>query len=168
VRVLDADGNEGGPDTVGELFSRSPYHYNGYWGRAEETRASFRGDWFSAGDMAQRDEEGYIYLVDRKKDLVITGGINVYPREIEEILFAHSGVSEAAVIGVPDEYWGEVLKAFVVPRVDARPSAEDLLAHCRASLAGYKIPKSIEFIPALPRNTAGKVLKTELRASSKA
>jgi long-chain acyl-CoA synthetase len=166
VRVLDADGNEVGPDTVGELFSRSPYHYNGYWGRAEETRSTFRGDWFSAGDMAQRDNEGYIYLVDRKKDLVISGGINVYPREIEEVLFAHPAVAEAAVIGVPDDYWGEVLKAFVVVRRDASASADDLLAHCRSSLAGYKIPKTVEFIGALPRNTAGKVLKTELRASA--
>ena len=167
VRVLDAEGNEVGPDTVGELFSRSPYHYNGYWGRAEETRATFRGDWFSAGDMAQRDSEGYIYLVDRKKDLVISGGINVYPREIEEVLFAHPAVAEAAVIGVPDDYWGEVLKAFVVVRRDTSASADDLLAHCRSSLAGYKIPKTVEFIGALPRNTAGKVLKTELRASVK-
>jgi acyl-CoA synthetase (AMP-forming)/AMP-acid ligase II len=168
VRVLDADGNEVGPDTVGELYSRSPYHYNGYWGRPAETRASFRGDWFSAGDMAQRDDEGYIYLVDRKKDLVISGGINVYPREIEEVLFAHPAVAEAAVIGIPDDYWGEVLKAFVVVRRGAAPGAEDLLAHCRTSLAGYKIPKSVEFIDALPRNTAGKVLKNELRASHKA
>lgn len=167
VRLLDGEGNEVGPNVVGELFSRSPYHYNGYWGRDEETRATFRDDWFSAGDMAQRDEEGYIYLVDRKKDLVITGGINVYPREIEEVLFAHPGVAEASVIGVPDEYWGETLKAFIVKRHDASPSADDLLAHCRASLAGYKIPKTVEFIAALPRNTAGKVLKTELRASLK-
>ena len=167
VRVLDAEGNELGPGTVGELFSRSPYHYNGYWGRAEETRASFRGDWFSAGDMAQRDEEGYIYLVDRKKDLVISGGINVYPREIEEVLFAHPSVADAAVIGIPDDYWGEVLKAYVVLRRNTAPSADDLLAHCRASLAGYKIPKSVEFLAALPRNTAGKVLKTELRASAR-
>lgn len=168
VRVLDAEGNEVGPGTVGELYSRSPYHYNGYWGRPDETRASFRGDWFSAGDMAQRDEEGYLYLVDRKKDLVISGGINVYPREIEEVLFAHPAVMDAAVIGIPDDYWGEVLKAFVVVRRGGELAAEDLLAHCRASLAGYKIPKSVEFIDALPRNTAGKVLKTELRASAKA
>lgn len=163
VRVLDDDGQEVGPGTVGELFSRSPYHYNGYWGREEETRASFRGDWFSAGDMAERDEEGYIYLVDRKKDLVISGGINVYPREIEEVLFAHPSVADAAVIGIPDDYWGEVLKAFVVLRRDTRPSAEELLAHCRVCLAGYKIPKVVEFMDALPRNTAGKVLKTALR-----
>jgi long-chain acyl-CoA synthetase len=167
VRVLDDEGREVGPDTVGELFSRSPYHYNGYWGRAEETRASFRGDWFSAGDMAVRDDEGYIYLVDRKKDLVISGGINVYPREIEEVLFAHPSVADAAVIGIPDDYWGEVLKAFVVLRRDARPSADELLAHCRASLAGYKIPKTVEFMDMLPRNTAGKVLKTTLRANAR-
>ena len=114
-----------------------------------------------------RDEEGYVYLVDRKKDLVISGGINVYPREIEEVLFAHPAVAEAAVIGIPDDYWGEVLKAFVVVRRGAAPQAEELLAHCRASLAGYKIPKSIAFIDLLPRNTAGKVLKTELRACAK-
>jgi long-chain acyl-CoA synthetase len=163
VRVLDANGDEVGPGTVGELFSRSPYHYNGYWGREEETRDAFRGDWFSAGDMAERDDEGHIYLVDRKKDLVISGGINVYPREIEEVLFAHPAVADAAVIGMPDEYWGETLKAFVVLRRDATSSAEQLLDHCRAHLAGYKIPKSMEFVAALPRNAVGKVLKTELR-----
>ncbi|MGE0733578.1 MAG: AMP-binding protein [Alphaproteobacteria bacterium] len=164
VRILDDDGNEVGPDVTGELYSRSEVHFVGYFDRPEETKAAFRGDWFSAGDMAQRDEEGYLYIVDRKKDMVISGGLNIYPREIEEVLFTHPAVREAAVIGVPDDYWGETLKAFVVLHPGKAPTPEELIEHCRKDLAGYKIPKAVVFIDALPRNTAGKVLKTTLRA----
>ena len=163
VRLLNDAGEEVPPGEVGELYSSSPYIYNGYWGKPEETAACFRGDWFSAGDMATKDEDGFIYLVDRKKDMVISGGINVYPREIEEILFRHPAVADAAVIGVPDEKWGETLKGFVVLKPDAAPDEAALEAFCRKNLSPYKVPKSFEFTPALPRNAAGKVLKRELR-----
>jgi acyl-CoA synthetase (AMP-forming)/AMP-acid ligase II len=148
---------------VGELFSASPYLFNGYWNNPEATRACMRDGWVTAGDMARMDEEGHIYLVDRKKDMFISGGVNVYPREIEEQLFRLGGVKEAAVVGVPDSYWGEVGRAFIVRQPGAALDADAVLAYCKSKLAGYKLPKSVAFVDALPRNAAGKVLKTELR-----
>jgi long-chain acyl-CoA synthetase len=163
VKIVDANFKECAPDVVGELFSLSPYMFNGYWNKPEETEAAFRDGWVSVGDMARRDAEGYIYIVDRKKDMVISGGVNIYPREIEEVLFTHPAVAEAAVIGLPDEKWGERLKAFIVLRADARLSASDIVAYCEGKIANYKIPKDLAFLTALPRNANGKVLKTELR-----
>ncbi|MCY4191826.1 MAG: AMP-binding protein [Rhodospirillaceae bacterium] len=163
VRLLDEAGEEVAQGKVGELYSSSPYIYNGYWGKPKETADCFRGGWFSAGDMAIKDEDGFVYLVDRKKDMVISGGINIYPREIEEVLFRHSAVADAAVVGIPNEKWGEELNSFIVLRSDASTDAASLKAFCRDNLAPYKIPKSFEFMSALPRNAAGKILKRELR-----
>ena len=164
LRLLDDAGQPVAPGAVGELFSRSPYGFNGYWGKPAESAACVRdGQWVTAGDLATRDEDGFYFIVDRKKDLVISGGLNIYPREIEEVLFAHPAVADAAVVGVPDAYWGEALRAFVVARPGAAPTAETLAAHCRQSLAGFKVPHAFVAIDALPRNTAGKVLKTALR-----
>jgi long-chain acyl-CoA synthetase len=163
VRLLDADGQDVAAGEVGELHSRSPYLFRGYWGRPEASREAFRGEWMTVGDIARRDEEGYIYLVDRKKDLIITGGVNVYPREIEEVLHAHPAIAEAAVIGVPDAYWGEAVTAIVACRRGQTIDANDLIAFCTQNLAGFKVPKRVDFVDALPRNAAGKVLKTELR-----
>jgi long-chain acyl-CoA synthetase len=115
------------------------------------------------GDLARRDDEGYVYIVDRKKDMVISGGVNIYPREIEEVLLAHPAVSDIAVVGVPDERWGERLRAFVVLRPGARLSVDDIGSFCAGRLAPYKIPKELRSIEVLPRNANGKVLKTELR-----
>jgi acyl-CoA synthetase (AMP-forming)/AMP-acid ligase II len=165
VRLLDAAENEVAPGAVGELFTRSPHLFNGYWKRPRETAAAFRDGWFSAGDLARQDEEGYIYLVDRKDDMIISGGINVYPREIEEVLFHHPAVREAAVIGTPDPYWGSRITAFVVVREGISVSDEELADFCRGALADYKIPKRISFVDALPRNAAGKVRKTVLRGA---
>ena len=136
--------------------------FNGYWNRPEETAKAVRDGWVSVGDMARRDAEGFLYIVDRKKDMVISGGVNIYPREVEEVLLAHPLVADAAVIGVPDETWGERLKAFVVPR-GAAITAEAIGAHCAGRIAGYKIPRDVALVDALPRNANGKVLKTELR-----
>jgi len=163
VKLLDGTGKEVPDGSVGELYSRSPFLFSGYWGKPEATAEAYRGEWLSVGDMARRDEEGYLYLVDRKKDLIISGGVNVYPREIEEVLHSHPAIIEAAVIGVPDDYWGEAVKAFVVCRRGVTASAEELLTYCQQSLAGFKLPKSFEFVDALPRNAAGKVLKRDLR-----
>ncbi len=165
VRILREDGSEAAPGEIGELFSTGPTLFNGYWDRPGETGAALRdGRWFSAGDLATRDDEDYLYIVDRKKDMVISGGINIYPREIEEALFAHPAIADAAVIGVPDAYWGEALKAFVVPRPGMQVSPQALQEHCRARLAGYKTPREFAFVESLPRNPAGKILKTALRS----
>ncbi len=163
VQILDDSGNECPPEQVGELFSRSPYLFNGYWKRPQETQDAFRNGWLSVGDLAKRDAEGYIYIVDRKKDMVISGGVNIYPREIEEVLLMHPSVVDIAVIGVPDEKWGERLRTFVVLRGDSQFSVEDMVNYCTGKIATYKIPRELRTIDALPRNANGKVLKTELR-----
>ena len=141
----------------------SPYLFNGYWNRPEESHDAVRDGWFSAGDIAYRDDEGYIYLVDRKNDKIISGGVNIYPREVEEVLLRHPAVVEAAVFGVPDERWGEAVHAVVVvtPGIDA--AEDDIVDFCANSIARYKLPKQIEFTDSLPRNAAGKILRRELR-----
>ena len=163
VKLLDDAGKEVGPNEVGELFSRSPYLFNGYWGLPEATAESLRDGWFSAGDLAVKDDEGFIYIVDRKQDMIISGGVNIYPREIEEVLHHHPAVKEAACVGVKDEYWGEALAAHVVVRSGAIVTEAELLAFCEERLARYKLPKSVTFIAELPRNAAGKVLRRDLR-----
>jgi len=165
IRLLDEDGREVGPGEVGELYSRSPYLFNGYFARPDETAACMRDGWISAGDLARRDDDGYFYIVDRKKDMVISGGLNIYPREIEEQLVHHPEVLEAAVVGMPDEHWGESLVAFVVRRQGSSAQPAEFESHCRDRLAGYKVPRRYEFVGSLPRNAGGKVLKNELRAA---
>ena len=167
IRLLAPDGGEVADGEVGELFSRSPYLFEGYWNRPEWTAECTRaGGWVSAGDLARRDADGFLYIVDRKKDMVVSGGFNVYPREVEIVLEQHPAVREACVVGVADEHWGERVRGFVVLREghDAGQTlAEDIAALCRERLAGYKVPRDIGFIAAVPRNLGGKVLKRELR-----
>ncbi|WP_304189862.1 class I adenylate-forming enzyme family protein [Phenylobacterium aquaticum] len=163
LRLLDDEGREVAPGEVGELHSTSPYLFNGYWNKPDQTAEAFRDGFVSVGDMAVRDEEGFVYIVDRKKDMVITGGMNVYPREIETLLDQHAAVDECAVIGVEDPRWGEQLVAYVVAAPGASVSTEALAAYCVEHLAPYKRPKAFRPIDALPRNANGKVLKTALR-----
>jgi len=163
VKLLDEDGHPVKRGEVGELFSISPNMFLGYWNKPEATAAAMRDGWFSAGDLAWQDADGCLYIVDRKKDMFISGGVNVYPREIEEFLFRLPGVREAAVVGVADDYWGEVGKAFLVLEPGADVSAESVIATCKEMIAGYKVPRHVAFVDSLPRNPAGKVLKTELR-----
>lgn len=163
IRLINEEGQEVKQGEVGELYSRSPYLFSGYWKLPEATQQSVIDGWFSAGDMAQQDEEGYLYLVDRKKDLIISGGVNVYPREIEELLHRHPAVADVAVIGITDDYWGEAIKAYVVIGAGQQTNSADLQEFCQKSLAKYKVPKSFEFIDMLPRNAAGKILKRALR-----
>jgi acyl-CoA synthetase (AMP-forming)/AMP-acid ligase II len=164
LRVVDDQGTEVGFGGTGELYSRSPFLMNGYWRDDEATRACTTVDGFlSAGDVARLDEEGYVYIVDRKQDMIISGGVNVYPREVEETLMAHPSIAEAAVVGIPSEKWGEELKAFVVLRPGHHLDAAALETHCRSQLAGFKVPHQIEVLDSLPRNAAGKVLKRTLR-----
>jgi acyl-CoA synthetase (AMP-forming)/AMP-acid ligase II len=161
VRVVGDDGAPVGPGGTGELFSRSPYLMNGYLDDPEATAACTTPDGFlTSGDVVRLDEDNFIYIVDRKKDLIISGGTNIYPREVEDVLFGHAAVRECAVVGFPNETYGEEVVAFVV----GTASAEELDAHCRASLARFKVPRRYEFVDALPRNAAGKILKRELRA----
>jgi len=163
VRLLGDDGKPVTTGEVGELYNNSPCLFLGYWNQPEATAATMRDGCFSAGDLARTDDEGYFYLVDRKKDMYISGGVNVYPREIEELLFRLPGVKEAAVVGVHDDYWGETGKAFIVMQPGATLAADELIAACKQNLAGYKVPRHVAFLEALPRNAAGKVLKTDLR-----
>jgi long-chain acyl-CoA synthetase len=164
VKFVDGDGHEVGRGDVGELYSQSPYLFNGYLNRPEETAAALRDGWFSAGDVGFRDEEGYVYLLDRTDDKIISGGVNVYPREVEELLQRHPAVVEAAVFGVPDDYWGEAVRAAVVLRATAQVQETELLDLCRRELAPPKRPKAIDFCDHLPRSAAGKLLRRELRA----
>lgn len=163
LRVVNERGEEVQPGEVGEIVARGDNVMLGYYKMEEETAKTLRGGWLHTGDLATVDSEGYIFIVDRAKDMIISGGENIYPREIEEVLFGHPGVADAAVIGIPDPKWGEVPLAVVVPRPGAAPTAEDLVAHCRARLAGFKVPKRVEFVKELPRNPSGKVLKRVLR-----
>ncbi|WP_124069400.1 fatty acid--CoA ligase family protein [Filibacter tadaridae] len=162
-KVVDELGNEVGPGEVGELIVRGPNVMKGYYKMPEETEATIRDGWLYTGDMARRDENGYFYIVDRKKDLVIVGGYNVYPREVEEVLFAHRDIVEAAVIGLPDPDFGESILAFVVLKDGLSQDEAQLLDYCNKRLAKYKVPKRIEFLDELPKNTTGKILRRSLK-----
>ena len=165
MRVVHPDTEaECGPGEVGEVRLRGPNVMRGYFNRPQETAAALTPDgWLRTGDGGYVDEEGFLFLTDRIKDMVVTGGENVYPVEVEEALSQHPGVAEVAVIGVPDERWGEAVKALVVPVAGAEPQAAELIAFARERLAGYKLPRSVDFVPTLPRTPSGKVLKWELR-----
>jgi long-chain acyl-CoA synthetase len=148
----------------GELLVRGENAVmKGYFNRPQENAEAFRGGWFHTGDIARVDAHGYLYIVDRKKDMVVTGGYNVYSKEVEQVLVQHPDIADAAVVGVPDEIYGEAVAAFVQARPGARLSAESVIEHCRAQLAGYKKPRHVVFVDSLPRNSLGKVLKSELR-----
>jgi len=164
VEIRRDDGQSCRIDEVGELFSTSPYLFNGYWQKPEATQGAWQDGWVTVGDLARRDAEGHIYIVDRKTDMVISGGINIYPREVEDVLAQHPAIAEVAVVGVADEKWGERLKAFVVLRPGERLEAEALPAFCAGRLSGIKTPKEFVVIERIPRNATGKVLKTALRA----
>ena len=163
VRVVDEEGRDAGPNTPGEIVVKGDQVLSGYWRNPEATAASFVDGWFRSGDVGQWDEDGYLYIVDRKKDMILTGGENVYPREVEEILYEHPAVVEAAVLGAPDPTWGEKVVAVVCARAGESVSGAELVAFCRERIASYKKPRHVVFIDALPRNASGKVLKRELR-----
>ncbi|MGW6708267.1 acyl-CoA synthetase [Streptomyces sp. NPDC054956] len=165
VRVLRPSGEETGPGEEGEVVVAGPNVTPGYWNLPEATEAAFLdGGRFRSGDVATVDAEGYVRLVGRLKDMIISGGENIYPAEVEDALLGHPDVAEAAVIGVPDPTWGEVGRAVVVPRAGTAPTAGELIAHLEGLLARYKIPKSVVIAPGLPRNAAGKLLKDPIRA----
>lgn len=163
IAIHDPDGKPVPNGEVGEVVVRGPQVMLGYWNRPEETAAAFRDGWYRTGDAARMDDEGYITVVDRLKDMIITGGENVYSAEVENALSRHPGVAACAVIGVPSEQWGEAVHAVVVPRAGASLDAAALREHCRTLIAGYKVPKSVEFRAELPLSRVGKVMKSALR-----
>ena len=163
IRVVDSAGKEVAAGEVGEIVTRSPQNMLGYWNQPEATRRAIRQDWFHTGDAGYLDKDGYIYIYDRVKDMIISGGENIYPAEVESALFGHPAVADVAVIGVPDDKWGEAVKAIVVKKPATQVTPEELTAFARQRIAGYKVPRSIDFVDALPRTPTGKILKRELR-----
>jgi len=172
IKLLDADGNEVEEGGVGELYHNTPYMFSGYWNLPEKTKEAFRGEYCTVGDMARREPDGYYYLVDRKSNMIISGGENIYPSEVENLLGSHDKVKEVAVIGLPDQKWGERVHAVVVLHDGAQTSQDDIIDWCKDKIAGYKRPRSISFIKydEMPRTATGKilhrVLRTQLNAGS--
>ena len=166
VDIWDEQGASCPAGERGEIVLRGPKVFKGYWRDPDATAAAFAGGWFHTGDIGIRDQDGYLFIVDRLKDMIVSGGENIAGSEVERVLYEHDDVVEAAVVGRPDERWGEVPVAHVVVREGATVTAEDLIQHCRSQLAHFKVPKDVTFIDALPRNPSGKVLKRELRVTS--
>ncbi|PWK15935.1 long-chain-fatty-acid--CoA ligase [Tumebacillus permanentifrigoris] len=163
VRLMGEDGQERGVGEIGELICRGPNVMRGYLNRPEETAVTLRDGWLYTGDLATVDEDGYYTIVDRKKDMIIVGGFNVYPREVEEVLFKHPNVAEAAVVGLPDAEYGEKVRAYVALKQADASSTDDLKAYCKEQLASYKVPEEVVILDELPKNTTGKILRRELK-----
>jgi len=163
VRIMDDNGKILPPGQVGEIVIQSDQVMEGYWKKPEATAETLRGGWLHTRDMGYMDEDGYIYLVDRKDDMIVSGGFNVYPKEVEDVLYSHPAVLEAAVFGVPDEKWGEAVKAAVSLRPGMQATAEEIIEHCKKHLASYKKPKSVDFVKELPKSHYGKILRRQLK-----
>jgi long-chain acyl-CoA synthetase len=163
VRVVDENDRDVPVGGVGEIIAAGPNIMRGYWQKPEQSEKSLRGGWYHSKDMGRFDEEGYLYIVDRKDDMIVTGGENVYSTEVEAVLYEHPAVQEAAVVGVPDEKWGEAIKAIVVLRPGAKATETDILEHCKKNLSTYKVPRSVDFLLELPKSGTGKILKTVIR-----
>jgi len=163
VRIVDDKGNDVEPGEVGEIIAQCKHNMVEYWRKPDDTRDTIIDGWLHTGDMGRYDERGYIYIVDRKQDMIISGGENIYPREVEEVLYQHPAVLEAAVIGIPDPFWVERVHAVVALKQEASVTADELISFCKEKLARYKAPKSVEFADSLPKNPSGKILKRELK-----
>ena len=163
LRVVNEKREEVEPGEIGEILLRSNKLMKGYWKKPEETAAALKDGWFHTRDMAMVDEDGYVYIMDRKSDMIISGGFNIYPREVENVIMAHPAVAETAVIGVPDDMWGESVKAVVVPKEGVTLTEEEIIRHCKENLAGYKKPKSVDFIGEIPKNLYGKIDRRALK-----
>ncbi|HZV49095.1 MAG TPA: long-chain fatty acid--CoA ligase [Candidatus Dormibacteraeota bacterium] len=163
LRIVDAEGRDLGEEVVGEILIRGATVMKGYWANPAATAETIREGWLHTGDLGYVDRDGYVYVVDRARDMIVSGGNNIYAREVEEVLLTHPQIVEAAVIGVPDPYWGESVHAIVVVRPGSAIGEEEVVRHCQTALASYKKPRSVEFVGELPKNAYGKVLKRELR-----
>ncbi|MEP3050505.1 MAG: long-chain-fatty-acid--CoA ligase [Erythrobacter sp.] len=164
IRIFDEDSNEVPRGVIGEIVVKSPSNMIGYWNLPEATEKTIRDEWLYTGDAAIMDDDGYIYIQDRIKDMIISGGENVYPAQVESAIYGHPAVGEVAVIGVPDDKWGEAVKACIVPKPGQTVDTDDVIAYAREQLAGFKVPKSIDVIEVMPRNPSGKILRRQLRA----
>ena len=164
VRIFDDEDHEVPVGQVGQIVTRSDVVMKGYWRNPEATARTLRNGWLHTGDIGRMDENGYVFLMDRSKDMIVSGGESIYPREVEEVLARHPAVREVVVIGVPDPQWGEAVKAVVAPRDGSTVTADELIAFCRDHIAGYKRPRSVDFVDELPKSNYGKLLKRELRA----
>jgi fatty-acyl-CoA synthase len=163
VQVLGADGLPVPVGDVGEIAIRGGVVMKGYWNKPEATASSIRSGWFYTGDAGYFDGEGFLFIHDRVKDMIVSGGENIYPAEVENAVFGHPAIADVAVIGVPDAKWGEAVKAIVVLKPSTTATPEDIIAFARSRIAAYKTPKSVDFVDALPRNPSGKILRRELR-----
>jgi acyl-CoA synthetase (AMP-forming)/AMP-acid ligase II len=163
MRIVDEAGNDVRTGEIGEILIKSKRIMTGYWHNPDATERAIRNGWLYTGDMGYYDEKGFIYIADRKKDMIVTGGENVYPKEVEEVLYRHPAVSEAAVIGIPDSYWVEKVHALVVLNPGGQATEDEIIGFCRNQIAHYKAPKSVEFLESLPKNPQGKILKKDLR-----
>ena len=163
IRCVDGDGNSVPQGDVGEIVIKSDMVMKGYWNRPDATEDAIRDGYFYTGDAGYFDEEGFLYIHDRVKDMIVSGGENVYPAEVENALFGHPDVADVAVIGVPDERWGEAVKALVVPKPGTSPDPAAIIAYARERIAAYKAPKTVDFIEVMPRNPSGKILRKDLR-----
>jgi acyl-CoA synthetase (AMP-forming)/AMP-acid ligase II len=161
--VINAKGQECAPGEVGELYAFTPGLFEGYYKDPEKTAHAFMGEYATVGDMAMVDEEGYYYIVDRKNDMIISGGENIYPTEIDNLLSKHPDIISAATIGIPDEKWGEAVKVVAVKKPGSTLTEAEVIAYCKQNLAGYKCPKSVEFWSELPLNATGKIMKRLIR-----
>ena len=164
IRIVDMMGNDLVRGEVGEIIVRSEAMTIGYWNLPEETAKTIKNGWLYTGDFGRFDEQGYVFIVDRKHDMIISGGKNIYPREIEEVIYTHKAVLETAVIGVPDEYWGESVKAFVVLKQGMKVTEDEIIDLCKKTIAGYKKPRSVEFVQQLPKSPTGKILKRVIKS----
>ena len=163
---VEQDGTPAPPGAVGEIVVRGPTVTPGYAGRPDETARAWRGGWFHTGDLGYLDDEGYLYILDRRDDLIVSGGENVYPAEVEAVLLAHRAIADAAVVGVPDERWGQAPVAVVQRHPQTTVTEAEVIAFCRARLADYKVPRAVRWIDVVPRNATGKLLRRALRASA--
>ena len=163
VRVVDENGRDCPPGKIGEIIGRGDNIMKGYWKLPEETKETLKDGWLYTGDMGYWDEYGYLYMADRKKEMIISGGENIYPNEVEQVIPEIDGVEDVAVIGVPDDKWGEAVKALIIKSPDSGLTGEDVIRYCSQQIAGYKKPKSVEFISEFPRSPVGKVQKKVLR-----
>jgi len=163
MKVMDENDNEVKVGEIGEIVLKGPVVMSGYWNKPEETKEVLRGGWLHTGDVGYVDGEGYFFIVERKKNMIIKAGENIFPREIEEVVYQHSKVSETAVVGVPDQIFGEELKAFVVLKPGEKATEQEIIDFCGGRLSSFKTPKYVQFLDAFPKNPVGKILYKELR-----